>query len=354
MAATMQDDDARYAALARRDAQRADFFFGVRTTGIYCRPTCPARTPLRKNVAFYDTREAAERAGMRPCKRCRPDAPTADALADAIDGACRALDRTQEPIALGALAAAANVSPFHFQRAFKKRVGVSPKQYAVARRERALEVALVAANTVTDAALDAGFSSGAAMYESTGLAASMRPRAYRDGGKGERIAYAIAYTDLGWLLVASTARGVCRLDLDDDRAALAVRLHARFPQAKIVADDALLSNAVAAAIVVISGRDSSADLPLDIRGTAFQRRVWQELRAIPAGATRTYAQIAAAIGAPSATRAVAGAIGRNELAVAIPCHRVVRGDGDLGGYRWGVERKGAILARERKEVPRGG
>ena len=343
----MLDDDERYAAIARRDPE-AGFFFAVRTTGVYCRARCAARTPLRRNVTFFFTPDAAKAAGFRPCKRCRPDSASADALAEVIDAACRSLEGSDEALSLTGLAANAGVSAFHFQRAFKKRVGVSPKQYQLGIRERRLEAALERASSVTEAALDAGFASSTGMYESGGVATSMRPRTYRSRGAGERIAYATTRTSLGWLLIAATPRGICALDLDDDVEALEKRLRERFAAATLVAADAKLTNAMTSAIAVIEGHQTGADLPLDIRGSAFQRRVWQELRTTAPGMTRTYAEIATAIGAPASARAVGNAIGSNALAVAIPCHRIVRGDGAVGGYRWGIER--VLLERERKTL----
>lgn len=341
-------DEARWAAVSGRDAA-ADgaFVYGVLTTGIYCRPGCASRAPRRQNVRFYGTPAEAEAAGLRPCKRCAPRAPRADgAESAAVARAVALIEAADEPPALRELAAAAGLSPFHFHRVFKAATGVTPAAYARARRAERLRGELAAAPTVSAAIYEAGFGSSGRLYAESAATLGMTPTAYRAGAPGEQISYAVAPASLGWVLVAATERGLCAIELGDDAEALAEGLRARFPRARLVADDPAFAEQVRATVALVEAPRRGLDLPLDMRGTAFQRRVWAALRAIPPGTTASYAEVAAMIGQPGAARAVAQACAANTLAVAIPCHRVVRGDGTPGGYRWGSARKRAILARE--------
>ena len=341
-------DDDRYAAVSRRDgACDGRFFYGVRTTGVYCRPSCAARLALRKNVSFHPSCEAAEGAGFRACKRCRPnEASQQERHADIVRHACRMIDGAEEVPALEEIARKVGVSPFHFHRLFKQVTGVTPKGYADARRAARLQEGLGSAGTVTNAIYDAGFNAPSRFYEEAAERLGMTPGAYRKGGIDASIHFAVAQCSLGAILVATTGKGVCAIAFGDDPDRLVRGLQDRFPKAELVGGDAEFEKLVAQVVGFVEAPSQGLDLPLDIRGTAFQQRVWEALRAIPAGTTATYARIAAEIGAPAAVRAVAQACATNTLAVAIPCHRVVRSDGALSGYRWGVERKRALLDRE--------
>jgi AraC family transcriptional regulator, regulatory protein of adaptative response / methylated-DNA-[protein]-cysteine methyltransferase len=342
-------DDARYRAVRRRDA-KADglFFYSVRTTGIYCRPSCAARLANRENMVFHATAEEAERAGFRPCKRCRPrEASQAERHAAAVTRACRLMDEAESGPALQDLAEAAGLSRHHFHRLFKRVTGVTPKAYADALRVRRMEKELRTAKTVTRAIYESGFNAASRFYESSGARLGMTPAVYRAGGAGLQIKFAVGDCSLGSILVAATLKGVCAILLGDDPAALVRDLQNRFPRADLQGGDRDFERIVARTVGLIELSGGQFDLPLDIGGTAFQQKVWQALRKIPAGATWSYAELAKAIGRPSAARAVARACAANPLAVAIPCHRVVRSDGALSGYRWGIERKRALLTRER-------
>lgn len=316
-----------------------DFFYGVKTTGVFCRPTCPSRRPRRESVEFFDAADAAKRAGYRACLRCKPE--EADARVAAIAAACRFLDANPDA-KLGDVAEHVALSPFHLQRTFKKVMGVSPAEYARGRRAAALKSAMARGASVTDAMYEAGYGSPSRLYESQPL--GMTPTTWRRGGAGLTIRFTIAETPVGTLLLARTERGVCAIEFGDgaERA-----LRAEFPAATIVRDDEALAADVAHVAQHLAGAERSLELPLDVQATAFQRRVWQALRAIPYGETRTYAEVAAELGAPRGARAVARACATNRVALAVPCHRVVRGDGELAGYKWGIERKRALLARER-------
>ena len=344
--------DARWQAVASRD-RRADgvFVFAVRTTGIYCRPSCPARTAKRTNMVFLDSPEEARRQGFRPCKRCRPDDAAGDTLeVQAVTAAARLIDRaveTGEPVPpLQALADRAGFSKYHFHRMFKGALGVTPKAYEAALRSRRMTAALTDDASVTEAIYDAGYSSSSRFYETATARLGMAPKAHRRGGAGEHIRYALATCSLGLVLVATTDRGVCAIQFGDDRAALVEGLKARFANAILVAGDDGFADLVDRVVALVERPGIGHDLPLDLRGTAFQERVWQALRAIPAGQTASYAEVAQAIGAPRAARGVARACSANPAAVAVPCHRVVGSDGDLRGYRWGLDRKAKLLARE--------
>lgn len=342
--------EARWRAVTNRRPMVDDaFVYAVTTTGVYCRPGCPSRRPRRENVVFFDHAEAARTAGYRPCRRCRPDEPVGAALDAVIDRARARLDSDDEgDPSLAALAEEAGYSPGHFQRLFKARVGLSPKQYARAARVGRLRTALGSGSSVTDAVYAAGYGGTARVHADAPAGLGMTPLAYRKGGAGEVIDHALADGTLGRILVAATARGLCLVAMGDDDGLLLEDLRRRFPAATLRADGpaahAMLPTVLA--LAAEPGIPAAADLPLDLRGTAFQLRVWQELRRIPAGETRTYAEVAAGLGQPTATRAVAGACAANPVALVVPCHRVVRSDGGLGGYRWGVTRKRALLDAE--------
>jgi AraC family transcriptional regulator of adaptative response/methylated-DNA-[protein]-cysteine methyltransferase len=341
-AAQFSTDNRRWAAVLRRD-RRADgaFVYAVKTTGVYCRPACPARLPKRTNVRFFPTGRDAERAGYRACKRCGqgPDH-------GAVVRACQMIDEAAEPPSLNELADAVGLSPFYFHRLFKSVVGVTPKSYADARRVRRFQEGLREGQPVTRAMYEAGFGSSSRCYEGAAGNLGMTPSAYRNGGAGQVIRVAVAPCHLGWVLVAATEKGVCGIEFGDTAGALKEGLAGRFPNAELRGDDPDFAAWVGAVLRLIDAPGQGSDLPLDIRGTAFQRRVWEALRAIPAGTTATYGEIAARVGSPAAVRAVANACAANPVAVAIPCHRVIGQDGELRGYRWGLRRKRALLERE--------
>jgi AraC family transcriptional regulator of adaptative response/methylated-DNA-[protein]-cysteine methyltransferase len=347
MSAFRTDDD-KWGAVVRRDpAADGQFLYSVATTGVYCRPSCPSRAARRENIAFHVDAAAATRAGFRPCKRCRPNEASRDErYAEAVALACKRMDEAETEPRLEALAAGAGLSPFHFHRIFKRLTGVTPKAYAAARRADRARAELASAPSVTDAIYGAGYSGSGRFYAEAGAVLGMTPSAYRKGGARETIRFAVGTCTLGHVLVAATAKGVCAIRLGSDPQTLVEELQDDFPKAELVGADADFERTVAAAITMVERPAAGFDLPLDVRGTAFQRRVWEALRAIPAGRTASYSDVAAAIGAPSAVRAVAGACAANSIALAIPCHRVVRTDGSLSGYRWGVERKRELLARE--------
>ncbi len=341
------DAEACWNAVRTRDRE-ADgrFVYAVRSTGIYCRPSCPSRPARPENVSFHPDPAAARAAGYRACKRCKPDASGADAAHPGIVAACRAIEAAEELPDLATLAELAGLSRFHFHRQFKAATGVTPKAYAAAWRSRRVREALSAGAPVTDAIYAAGYNSNARFYHDAPAILGMTPSAYRAGGANEEIRFAIGDCSLGAILVAATAKGLCAILLGDDADALARDLQDRFPRAALRGDDEGFARTIALVVGFIEAPRVGLELPLDIRGTAFQQRVWQALRTIPPGATASYADIATRIGLPKAVRAVAQACGANALAVAIPCHRVVRSDGALSGYRWGVQRKRALLERE--------
>ncbi|HEY5807406.1 MAG TPA: bifunctional DNA-binding transcriptional regulator/O6-methylguanine-DNA methyltransferase Ada [Povalibacter sp.] len=341
-------DDRRWAAVLRRDpAADGQFYYSVRTTGVYCRPSCAARTARRENVTFHTTRQAAEKAGFRPCKRCKPDQPPlAEQYAARIARACRSIETSEAAPSLEQLARTAGLSRYHFHRVFKAITGVTPKAYATAHRNERTRTQLRKNSTVTQAIYDAGFNSNAPFYAQAGNALGMKPRDFRAGGANETIRFAVGECSLGAVLVAATDKGVCSILLGDDPEVLVRDLQDRFHRAELIGGDAGFEQLVARVVGFIEAPALGLDLPLDVRGTAFQQRVWQALRKIPAGSTASYAAMAKRIGAPKAVRAVAQACAANALAVAIPCHRVVRTDGNLSGYRWGIERKRVLLERE--------
>jgi AraC family transcriptional regulator of adaptative response/methylated-DNA-[protein]-cysteine methyltransferase len=346
--ALFSNDDDRWAAVVRRD-RSADgvFCYSVLTTGVYCRPSCPSRLARRDNVDFHASCEAAEKAGFRPCKRCRPnEPPLAERRATAVAKACRMIEEAEELPNLGALAEAAGMSRFHFHHVFKMVTGVTPKAYAAARRAQRLRGELPLRATITEAIYGAGFNSSGNFYAKSSEVLGMTPSKFRSGGGGESIRFAIGQCSLGAILVASTEKGVCAIQFGDDPGALARDLQDRFPKAELIGGDVDFEQLVAKVVGFVEAPARGFDLPLDVRGTAFQQRVWQALLEIPAGSTRSYTEIAKRIDAPKAIRAVAQACLSNAIAVAIPCHRVVRIDGALSGYRWGVERKRALLERE--------
>ena len=343
-------DAARWDAVRQRDA-RADgaFFYSVRTTGVYCRPSCAARLARRENVAFHASAATAELAGFRPCKRCRPNDASRDARrAAAVERACRLIESADvdRPPSLDELAQRVGLSRYHFHRMFKAVTGVTPKAYADARRSAHVRAELPRAESVTDAIYAAGFNSNGRFYQTAAQSLGMQPRAYRAGGAGMTIRFAVGECSLGSILVAATERGLCAIALGDEPDALVRDLERRFERATLVGGDAEFERWVAAVVGFVEAPQRGLDLPLDVRGTAFQQRVWRALTEIPLGSTQSYADIARKLGEPHATRAVAQACAANPLAIAIPCHRVVRKDGALSGYRWGVERKRALLERE--------
>ncbi len=343
MTATMIDaDDAWTAVLARDRAQDGRFVTGVLTTGIYCRPSCAARHPARSNVRFFADGAAAREAGLRPCKRCLPDDVSRDERA--VLAAIAAIKSAEQPLALAVLAAETGYSPTHFQRVFKRHTGLSPAAYARAlMQERAAE-ALTDEGRVTDAIYAAGYSGPSRFYERNQGRLGMTPSAWANGGQGVTIHWAIVPTSLGAMLVAATDKGVCRLSFNEGREAL----EHRFPKAELVEGGADFAALLAQVVAAVEAPGDFAHIPLDVKGTAFQEAVWQELRRIPAGETRTYAQLAAAVGRPKAVRAAGSANGANNVAVLIPCHRVIATGGGLGGYAYGLEIKRRLLEKESK------
>ena len=338
---TTIDDDQAWAAFERRDRSWDGRVIGaVRTTGIYCKPSCPARRPKREHVAFFADASAARAAGFRACLRCKPDEVGRDR--EAVSLAIRLIADADEPPRLDALASAVGYAPHHFQRLFTRETGVSPAGFARALRARRAAANLSEGKTVTDVIYDSGYNAPSRFYADAGERLGMTPSAWRDGGRGTTIRYAMLDTPLGTMLVAATDKGICRLTFDEDPAALR-RL---FPNAVVKPADEAMAALIAGVLAAIETPAAAHDLPLDVAGTAFQERVWQELRRIPPGETRSYADIAAAIGAPGATRAVGTANGANPVAVLVPCHRVIRSDGTLGGYAGGLPRKRKLLSAE--------
>jgi AraC family transcriptional regulator of adaptative response/methylated-DNA-[protein]-cysteine methyltransferase len=341
-------DAERWDALQRRDAA-ADgvFWYSVSSTGVYCRPSCGARAALRRNVRFHASCLDAEAAGFRACLRCKPNLPAlAERHAEAVAHACRLIDAADETPGLDSLALACGMSRFHFHRVFKSHTGITPKAYAAAGRARRLQQGLAQALTVTQALYAAGFNSSGRFYAASDGVLGMTPTAFRAGGSGAAIRFAIGACSLGAILVAATDKGICAILMGDDPDLLARDLQDRFPRAELRGADADFEATVAKVVGFVEAPAIGLDLPLDLRGTVFQQRVWQALRAIPSGATVSYAELAARVGVAAGARAIAGACAANPVAVAIPCHRVVRQDGAISGYRWGVERKAALLKRE--------
>jgi AraC family transcriptional regulator of adaptative response/methylated-DNA-[protein]-cysteine methyltransferase len=351
MTTLASEDDARWDAVTRRDASRdGRFVYAVATTGIYCRPSCPARRPRRGNVTFFASPAEAEKAGFRACKRCSPGRASEAAPLDArIAAACRTIEAAGEPPRLASLAREAGLSQGHFHRAFVRVTGITPAEYARGCRQRRLREVLPSSRSVTEAMYDAGYNSSSRLHSDASPALGMSPSQFRAGGKGIEMRFAVGECSLGAVLVAATEKGVCAILLGDDAQALVRDLQDRFPAAEIVGGDRKFEALTAQVIELVENPGCGAGLPLDVRGTAFQLRVWRALVEIPAGATLSYAELARRIGRPTAARAVARACGANPAAVAIPCHRVVGSDGELSGYRWGIERKRELLKRERRD-----
>ena len=350
MRAAATVSDPRWAAVVTRDRIADDkFFYSVKTTGVYCRPSCAARTARPENVVFHLSAVDAERAGFRPCKRCKPDQPRlSEQHAAQVAGLCRLMENAEQVPSLAQLARHAGLSTYHLHRIFKSVTGLTPKAYASAHRAKRVRTELDRSATVTEAIYGAGYNSNSRFYEQSNQVLGMTPTSYRSGGANAEIRFAVGECALGSILVAASTRGVCAILMSDDPDELARDLQDRFPRAKLIGGDAAFERLVAKVVGFVEAPGLGLDLPLDVRGTAFQQRVWQALREIPAGTTVSYTDIAKRLGAPKAVRAVAAACAANALAVAIPCHRVVRNDGALSGYRWGVERKRALLEREAK------
>ena len=341
-------NDPRWTSIVNRDASAdGNFYYSVKTTGVYCRPSCAARLARPENVQYHMSCGDAEKAGFRPCKRCKPNQPAATKQnAHKIEKACRLIEQSEEMPSLGELAEDAGLSVYHFHRTFKAITGLTPKEYAEANRSNRVRASLEKSDTVTEAIYDAGFNSSGRFYETSNAVLGMTPSTFRAGGADTDIFFAIGECSLGSILVAQSSKGVCSILLGDDPAFLVRDLQDRFPKANLIGNEPGYEDVVAKVVGLIEKPGIGFDLPLDIRGTAFQRRVWKALQQIPPGSTVSYSDIANKIGMPKAVRAVAQACGANNLAVAIPCHRVVKNDGSLSGYRWGVERKRALLERE--------
>ncbi len=343
-------DDPRWNAVVAREAARdGEFVFAVSSTGVYCRPSCPARRPRRENVQFFHRPEQAEQAGYRACLRCRPKSLSGNTESDGVKAICRFIEQhLDEPLTLDRLGKEFRQSPFHLQRRFKAILGITPREYADSCRLRMLKRNLQAGNSVTRAMYDAGYGSSSRLYERTASQLGMTPDKYRRGAIASAIRYTCADSPLGRMLIAATERGICSIQFARSDGELLEGLKREFPFAARKVDGGGLQSWVRALLKRMQGRDIDSALPLDIRATAFQRRVWAYLQSIPFGATQSYSQVAKAVGRPSACRAVARACATNPVAIAIPCHRVVRGDGSTGGYRWGIERKKALLEMERR------
>lgn len=336
------------AVLTRDTRSDGTFVYAVRSTGIYCNPSCSARRPRREQVVFFPQPEAAEQAGFRACKRCRPqEASVYELQAEMVQHACRYIETHLEgPLTLEALGKEVSVSPYHLQRVFKRIMGITPHQYAQAYRLGQLKQQLKEGETVTTALYNTGFGSSSRLYEQAPAQLGMTPATYRRGGKSTHIGYTIVDCPLGRLLIAATEKGICAICLGDSDADLEAALFSEYPAAEIQRDGVELSQWVNTLLSHLSGQQPQLDLPIDVQATAFQWRVWESLRAIPYGSTRSYGEIAQDLGDPKAARAVARACATNPVAIVVPCHRIVREDGSLGGYRWGLERKQQLLAQE--------
>ncbi|MDB5736459.1 MAG: bifunctional DNA-binding transcriptional regulator/O6-methylguanine-DNA methyltransferase Ada [Sphingomonas bacterium] len=348
-------DDPRWARIVARDRSADGYlWYSVATTGVYCRPSCPSRAANPKNVQLHDSLEEAKATGFRPCLRCKPDGPSTEAEnAALVSKACRLIEESEEEPSLETLAETVGRSPSYFHRLFKVSTGLTPKDYGAAHRAKKVREELAAGSTVTEAIYGAGFNSSGRFYEkSTGML-GMTPSQYIAGGAIEEIRFAVGLTSLGAILVASSSKGVAAILLGDDPDGLVRDLQDRFPKARLIGADPDYEARIAKVVGFVETPDIGLDLPLDVRGTAFQQRVWQALRDIPVGETMSYAEVARRIGAPKAVRAVAGACAANNLAIAIPCHRVIRNDGALSGYAWGVERKRVLLDREASRIGAG-
>jgi AraC family transcriptional regulator of adaptative response/methylated-DNA-[protein]-cysteine methyltransferase len=348
LACPSAEDDPRWARIVARD-KTADgaFWYSVSTTGVYCRPSCPSRVANPKNVQFHESLESAKATGFRPCKRCKPDGVSIEAEnAILVANACRIIEESEEEILLEELAASVGRSPSYFHRVFKATTGLTPKGYSAGHRAKKVRKGLASGNTVTEAIYDAGFNSSGRFYEKATGILGMTPSRYRAGGTDEEIRFAVGQTSLGSILVASSKKGVAAILLGNDPDELVRNLQDRFPKANLIGADLDYGALVARVVGMVEMPGTGVNLPLDVRGTAFQQRVWLALQEVPVGETVSYAEIARRIGSPKAVRAVASACAANNIAVAIPCHRVVRMDGSLSGYAWGIERKRALLGRE--------
>ena len=348
LVAATTEGDVRWASVVARDPGADDaFYYSVKTTGVYCRPSCAARRARPENVRFHKTRGEAEKAGLRPCKRCKPDqAPLAEQHAAKVAKACRLIEESERVPSLEELASHAEMSTYHFHRVFKAIAGLTPREYAAAHRAKRVREELGRSGTVAEAIYGAGYSSNRRFYETSDEVLGMTPSNYRAGGENAEICFAVGECSLGSILVAQSERGVCAILLGDDPDELARDLQDRFPRANLIGGDAKFERLVSKVVGFVEAPALGLGLPLDVRGTAFQQRVWQALREIPAGSTASYTDIANRIGSPNSVRAVAQACAANAFAVAVPCHRVVKNDGALSGYRWGVHRKRALLKRE--------
>ena len=349
----------RWNAVETRDASKdGEFVYGVATTGVYCKPSCASRRPLRKNVRFYATPAEAERDGLRPCKRCRPNVAAKAGVVDArIRKACELIAKNaDQPLSLNDIASAVGMSAFHFQRTFKASVGLTPKEFHQAERVRKLKSGLKSGGSVTDAIYDAGFGSSSRVYERVDTRLGMTPLQYREGGRGLAISHAASRTPLGFVMIGATDRGICFIQFGDSEKKLGQQLVAEYPHATHTAmpsaQAATFATWMRALSAYLEGSTRALELPLDVRGTAFQMLVWRYLQTIPYGEVQSYTEVARGIGQPTAARAVAQACASNTIALAIPCHRVIRGNGELGGYRWGLARKRTLLDRERATRPR--
>ena len=341
-------DAQRWEALVQRNP-RADaaFLYGVQTTGVYCRPTCPSRLPNQKNVVFFQCCANAEKAGFRPCKRCQPNAVSPDRQQiETIARICKLIEQSEEPLSLEKMAKIAGLSQYHFHRLFKKMLGVTPKEYANAHRAKRIREELHQGIPVTQAIYNAGFETSSSFYDKSTMMLGMTPTKYQQGADGIEIRFAVKPSWLGWVLVAATTQGICAISLGDTEEALIEQLQKQFPNAQFSENDSTFESWIEQVIAFIEMPHQGLNLPLDIQGTAFQQRVWKALQNIPPGSTASYTEIAQQIGNPKAVRAVARACATNQLAIAIPCHRVVGSDNTLKGYRWGCERKRALLERE--------
>lgn len=349
---TVGKDEQRWQAIVNRDVSAdGEFYYSVSTTGVFCRPSCPSRLAKRKNIQFHDTMQEAIDAGFRPCKRCKPEQESQTARhAAMVAKICRLIENADVPPSLDTLAEASGLSRYHFHRIFKSVTGLTPKAYSAAYRAQRVRNELMNSASVTEAIYGTGFNSNGRFYENADQMLGMTPTKFRKEGLDTKISFAVGECSLGAILVAATDKGVCAISMGDDPDALVRELQDRFPRAELIGGDDQFESMVAQVIGFVESPNVGLSLPLDIRGTVFQTRVWQALRKIPAGQTVSYTDIARQIGSPKAVRAVASACASNTIAVAIPCHRVVRNDGGLSGYRWGVERKRKLIEREAKSV----
>ena len=354
MMATKRDNDQLWALVLGRSANAdGEFVYAVKSTGVFCRPSCPSRRPRREQVEFFDSPGDAQQAGYRACRRCRP--LHRNAQMEKVEAACRYIEQNlEETLGLEQIASAVGLSAFHFQRLFKRALGISPREYQQAQRAGKFKQALQSESRITDAIYEAGYSSSSRAYENSNQHLGMTPTAFRRRGEGVRISYTIVSSELGKLLIATTSKGVCAVSFGESDRKLEQNLRREFNAADISREDNELKGIVQTVQTLLTQPTSAATIPLDIQGTAFQQRVWSALRMIPRGETRSFTDVARQIGSPRAVRAVANACGSNPVAVVIPCHRVVQKNGSMAGYRWGVERKAALLRRERESSPRMG